>query len=309
MKLNFSMLLLLGLIATFSFAQRNAGAAGAGAKSVLNDQPQGTNTVIQNPNAQSMNNVDTNLLDALAHRFLFRSDPGRRAYIASLASDDRLFQIAYGLKRRGLYDLIRQYFHPSIQNIVLYGANSYYIMISKTFPGGARDALADWSLTSLRYQDLDRRDGASTYVNLHSPGWVNKQWKFVPTLSSYGGLAFFIVFAKEEYIGYDGVNQNGWSLSAVRRLNSDKRDGTSTFLNAHAAPIQSNTFILTPVLGGDSFLISLARDDLRLDGVDQTGWFMDVADVRKNPTDAEDTGFYVKVASGIPKYFWAIRFV
>jgi hypothetical protein len=255
-----------------------------------------------------MNDVSTNLLDALAHRFLFRSDTGRRAYIASLAADDRLFQVAIGLKRRGAFDLIRQYFHPSVQQLVLYSANSFYIQVGGTFPAGTKDSTSNWFLSSLRYQDLDRRDTTSTYINAHVHGWINKEWQFVPTLSSYGGMAFYIVFAKEEYIGYDGVNQQGWSLSAVRRLNTDKRDATSTFVSLHAAPIQSNTWTLTPVLGGDSYLISLARDDLRLDGVDQTGWYLDLADVRKNPVDAEDLGFYMQVTQNQPSHSFVIRF-
>jgi hypothetical protein len=316
MKISFSLLLLLGLIAVFSLAKPAAKAANnlrtqtTSANSILNQPSLSSNSkqVIQNPNAASMNNLDVNLLDALAHRFLFRSDSARRQYIASLAADDRLFQVAYGCKRRGLYDLIRQYFHPSVAQIVLYGSNSFYIQVGRTFPGGQRDAISDWHLSSLRYQDFDRRDGASTYVNAHVPMWINKQWKLIPTISSYGGMAFYITFANEQYIGYDGVNQKGWSLSAVRRLTSDKRDATSTFVSLHAAPIQSNTWTLTPVLGGDSYIISLARDDLRLDGVDQTSWCLDVADVRKNPTDAEDQGLYIKVAQGPPSHSWVIRF-
>jgi len=152
------------------------------------------------------------------------------------------------------------------------------------------------------------RDQSSTYVSFHSPGWVDKEWNIVPTLSAYGGLAFYIVFAHEEYTGYDGVDQTGWSLSAVRRLASDIVSSTETNAMIHASPEQSNTFVLTPVLSGDTFLISLARDDLTLDGIDQTGWYLDVGAIKTDPSDSEDTAYHAVFHPGTPAYSYAVRF-
>jgi hypothetical protein len=257
------------------------------------------------PDAQSGTQI--NMLDALAHNFLYKSDNARRQYVSSLADNERIFQLAFGLKRIGQFDLIRQYFHPNIQMLVLYSANQFYVTVGRQFPSGLLDNLYGFFLTSLRYQDVDIRDSTSTYLTAHAPGWVNKRWKFIPTVSTYGGMTFFMTFTGEEFDGYDNVDQSGWSVAAVRRVEGDKRSSTSTYLNVQQGPGQSNLFSLIPVRGGDCFLVALSRDDLVLDRVDQTGWFMALGEDRPMGADPEDIAKYV-VLTKSSNYCWNLAF-
>jgi len=248
------------------------------------------------------------ILDTLSHRFLFKSDLSRRIYVASLSNDNRVFQLAYGLKRRKMYDEIRQYIHPNVQQLVLYGTSSFYIMVGKTYRDSLMDDFYDYFLSSLRYEDQDRRDDKSTYVNVHTAGWQNKRWKLTPKSTVYGGISFIVSLATDENTKYDHVNQKGWQLTAQRLLQFDMRSDQSSNIFSRKAGEDSNTWLLYPINGGDSFLFALSRDDNKFDHVDQTGWFMDIGDERTTGQNPDDFSNYVIISEFEPMYSWNIRF-
>lgn len=71
----------------------------------------------------------------------------------------------------------------------------------------------------------------------------------------------------------DNVDQTGWFLSAHRQQGSDKRNGHSTFVMIHKDGWQGKTWKILP-LGNGQYTISLAIDEPKCDGTDQTGWFL-----------------------------------
>jgi len=234
-----------------------------------------------------------------------KTDTGRRLYLAQFQNDPRVFQIAYGLKRLGKIDMIRQFFHPNVQEIVLYGNQPFYITVG-SLVGGALDAAYDWYLSCARYQDNDKRDTSSTYCNVHGPGWQNKRWFFTPVNRVYPDGTFFINMAIDE-TKTDGVDQTGWSLAAKRLTQFDARSATTSRILIQGGAVTSNTWILNPVNGGDSFMIQLARDDPNSDGVSQTGWFLDVGEARQNAENPDDISNYAILQAQRSAHMWNIR--
>jgi len=248
--------------------------------------------------------------DSTAARFLARGDGDRRQVVNQIFATNpvQIFQLAYGLKRLKLYDIIRAYMPPSIVDIVLYGAYSFFLKTGVacavnqgefTTANAVNDALTGLYLTAHRYYDGDKRDSrTSTYVHWHTAGFGAKRWKLTPVASSYAGTAFFISLAADE-LKYDGIDQTGWLLAAQRYSLFDKVDPNFSHGFISVPPISSNVWVLTPVDRGDSFVISLAFDENQLDGISQTRWFLDynplnvLTDRRPNDVNTHDDSYYV----------------
>jgi len=245
--------------------------------------------------------------DTTASRFLARGDGDRRIMIDQIFKQNavQIFQLAYGLKRLKLYDIIRAYMPPSIVDIVLYGSYSFFLrtgapagILNGEFVTGAPDTLSNLFLSAHRYYDGDKRDTyTSTYVHWHTAGFGAKRWILTPVASSFSGTAFFISLAADE-LKYDGIDQSGWLLAAQRFTSFDKVDNTFSHAFISQPPIASNVWVLTPVDRGDSFVISLAFDQNQLDGISQTGWYLDfntaniLADRRPNTATTFDDSYY-----------------
>jgi hypothetical protein len=268
--------------------------------------------------------------DTLASRFIFKSDTDRRLLIdfTFRTNPTQVFQLAYGLKRQRLYDLIRAYFHPNIANLVLYGSYSFFIQYHKpvvfnggkepiTDPNAAADEKTGYYLSAHRYFDQDKRSEKSTYVNLHSFGWGAKRWRFTPVASTYSGTAFYITLVTDEH-KYDGTDQSGWFLCLQRLVAFDKKDNYNSHVMLMAPPVQSNVWTLTPVDRGHAFLITLSFDDNQYDGVAQSGFSLDYipldnSEVRANDKNGFDDSVYamaVDKASKLkgPYTSWTITF-
>jgi hypothetical protein len=239
--------------------------------------------------------------DTLASRFIFKSDTDRRLMIdfTFKTNPTQIFQLAYGLKRQKLYDLIRAYLHPNIANIVLYGSYSFFIQYNRPVAfngkepvtaGGAVGPAFGYYLSAHRYLDQDKRSEKSTYVNVHTFGWGAKRWRLTPVASTYSGTAFYISLVTDEH-KYDGTDQSGWFLTLQRLVAFDKLDGSNSHLLLMAPPCQSNVWSLTPVDRGEAFLITLGFDDNQYDGVSQTGFSLDFitnADSERRASDVVD---------------------
>jgi hypothetical protein len=247
----------------------------------------------------------TDSADTLAARFIEKSDTGRRLLMSQYANDPRVFQVAYGLRRAGKIDMIRQFFHPSVQDLVLYGNQPFYVQVGPLVDG-TLDSAYDWFMSCARYQDDDKRDASSTYCHTHVPGWQNKRFFFTPVNRVYPDGTFFINMAADE-TQTDGVNQAGWSLNAKRLTQFDARDAVSTRVSIQAGAVTSNTWILTPVNSGDSFTIQLARDDPNSDGIVQNGWYLDIGESRSNAMNPDDISNYLIIQAGKPVHTWNIR--
>jgi hypothetical protein len=247
--------------------------------------------------------------DYTAQRFLGRGDGDRRTIINQMFTTNpvQIFQLAYGMKRLKLWDLIRAYMPPSVSEIVLYGSYSFFL---KTGPlatvqngeystaGSSPDPLTGFYLSAHRYYDGDKRDSrTSTYVHWHTAGFAGKRWKLTPVASTFAGTAFFISLACDE-LKYDGIDQTGWLLAAQRYTTFDKADPNFSHAFIAAPPISSNVWVLTPVDRGDSYVITLAFDENQLDGISQTRWALDynpvnvLADRRPNDPLTNDDSYY-----------------
>jgi len=70
----------------------------------------------------------------------------------------------------------------------------------------------------------------------------------------------------------------GMYLTAHRYYDGDKRDSiSSTYVHWHTSGFGAKRWLLTPVassFAGTAFFISLAADELKYDGIDQTGWLL-----------------------------------
>jgi hypothetical protein len=262
--------------------------------------------------------------DTLASRFIFKSDQDRRIMVNSLftsGNPSQVFQLCYGLKRQSLYDTIRAYFHPHIVDIVLFGSYSFYIQASRNALANGPEYLSTdvdtdinlYYLSSHRYTDTEIRDGESTFVNVHSFGLGSKTWRFTPVSSAYAGLGFYIALARDELM-YDGVDQTGWYLSTTRLTAFEKTFADRTHLSIHAPPCQSNIWILNPVDRGDAFVMSLSYDDNQFDGINQSGWHLDIDkanDRRSSSLSSFDDSYYVvavKRSAIAPTRSWRISF-
>jgi len=224
--------------------------------------------------------------DLAASRFLALGAAQQRQSLNSLWTTNpvQVFQLAYGLKRQQLYSLIQDYFPPSIVEIVLYGSYSFYLQTGRLCSevGGElvtgsnpRDSLSDFYLSAHRYIDSDKRDStSSTYINWHTTGFGAKRWTLTPVASTFAGTAFFITLTVDDVM-YDGINQTGWVLTALRETAFDKPSPYYSHAFVMAPPTTTNVWILTPVDRGDGFVISLAFDEDMLDGISQTGWVLD----------------------------------
>jgi hypothetical protein len=240
--------------------------------------------------------------DTLAARFIFKTDADRRLMIdfTFRTNPTQIFQLAYGLKRQKLYDLIRAYLHPNIANIVLYGSYSFFIQYNKPVAWNLREPVSTnvapssvygYYLSAHRYFDQDKRSEKSTYANIHSFGWGAKRWRLTPVASTYAGTAFYISLVIDEH-QYDSIDQAGWFLTLQRLVAFDKYDSQTSHLILMAPPCQSNVWTLTPVDRGDSFLITLSFDDNQYDGVSQTGFSLDyIAGVDSERRSSDVNGF------------------
>jgi hypothetical protein len=248
--------------------------------------------------------------DMTASRFLARGDGDRRVILNQMYATNpvQIFQLAYGMKRLKLYDLIRAYLPPSVAEIVLYGSYSFTIKTGTlaSVQGGelstngfSPDIMTNLYLSAHRYYDGDKRDSkSSTYVHWHTAGQGGKRWKLTPVASTYAGTAFFCSLAADE-LKYDGIDQTGWLLAAQRYSLFDKIDPNFSHGFISAPPISSNVWVLTPVDRGDSFVMSLAFDENQLDGIAQTRWVLGfnptnlAADRRPNDPNTYDDSYYV----------------
>jgi hypothetical protein len=244
--------------------------------------------------------------DTLAGLFISKTDTARRLNVRDLENDPRIFQLAYGLKRQSRYDLIRQFLHPNIQDIVLYGSQPFYITVGTNDEGGI-DATYDWFLSADRYADNDRRDTTSTYVMVHAPGYQNKRWLLTPVDVVYPSGSFFIQMYADETLA-DTVDQTNWYLTAARVVGFDISGAAASHLIIQQGSVDSNAWVLTPQLGGDCFAIQLAQDGTVNDGNDMTGWFVSRGESKTNVnSDPDNISLYAVIQAAIPSHLWNIK--
>ena len=116
--------------------------------------------------------------------------------------------------------------------------------------------MSGFNLSAHRSDPRDRRNGHSTHLIVHKPGWDRKAWRFVPV--DRANNLYHIVLAADEK-KQDNVDQTGWFLSAHRYQGSDKRNHHSTVVMIHKDGWQAKTWKIVP--NGRSYEISLARDE------------------------------------------------
>ena len=108
---------------------------------------------------------------------------------------------------------------------------------------------------------LDDRNGHSTYMSIAKDERRDTPWKFETTGT------------KDVYHILDSRN---WALSAHRHTGHDKRSGSSTYTMIHAPGWEGKKWKIVPSKG-DYYHITLYRDELCCDRVDQAGWYLNGA--------------------------------